>query len=136
MVEKLQDYPCSRIILIAPGWPNMPWFWDLVAMSSQIPLCLPNLVTQQFNQTLHRNLVKPEPTCLTPRATAIKEQGFSEAVATRIEAPKRGSTRSVCEVKWTVLTKWCFSKKVDFRTPPLKAIADFLLYLFQERKLQ
>ena len=30
--------------------------------------------------------VKPEPTCLTPRATAIKERGFSEAVAARNEA--------------------------------------------------
>ena len=42
-----------------PRVPNMPWFWDLVAMSSQIPLCLPNLpnlVSQPFNQTLHRNL--------------------------------------------------------------------------------
>ena len=59
VVEKLQDYPCNRIILIAPGWPNMPWFWDLVAMSGQIPLCLPsipNLVSQPFNQVLHRNL--------------------------------------------------------------------------------
>ena len=59
VVEKLQDYPCNRIILIAPGWPNMPWFWDLVAMSSQVPLCLPsipNLVSQPFNQILHRNL--------------------------------------------------------------------------------
>ena len=58
VVEKLQD-PCNRLILIAPGWPNMPWFWDLVAMSSQIPLCLPNipnLVSQPFNQILHRNL--------------------------------------------------------------------------------
>ena len=26
LVEKLQDYPCRRIILIAPVWPNMPWF--------------------------------------------------------------------------------------------------------------
>ena len=24
VVEKLQDYPCNRIILITPGWPNMP----------------------------------------------------------------------------------------------------------------
>ena len=56
VVEKLHDYPCNRLILIAPGWPNMPWFWDLVAMSSQIPLCLPNLVSQPFSQTLHRNL--------------------------------------------------------------------------------
>ena len=53
VVEKLQNSPCIRIILIAPGWPNMPWFWDLVAMSSQIPLSLsnlPNLLTQPFNQ--------------------------------------------------------------------------------------
>ena len=56
VVEKLQDYPCRRIILITPGWSNMPWFWDLVAMSSQIPLSLPNLLTQPFRQTPHRNL--------------------------------------------------------------------------------
>ena len=138
VVEKLQDYLCNRIILIAPGWPNMPWFWDLVAMSSQIPLCLPNLtdlVSQPFNQA--QELVKPEPTCLAPRATAIKEQGFSEAVAAQIEAPQRGSTRSVYEAKWTIFTKWCLSSNhVVFRAPPLKAIADFLLYLFQDGKLQ
>ena len=59
MVEKLQDYPCNRIILNAMGWSNMPWFWGLVAMFSQIPLCLPSLpslVAQPFNQNLHRNL--------------------------------------------------------------------------------
>ena len=33
-VVKLQDYPCGIIILIAPGWPNMPWFWDLVTIVS------------------------------------------------------------------------------------------------------
>ena len=79
---------------------------------------------------------KPEPTCLAPRATAIKEQGFSEAVAARIEAPQRRSTISVYEAKWTIFTKWCLSNQVDFRAPPLKAIADFLRYLFQDRKLQ
>ena len=42
-VEKLQDSPCKRIILIAPGWLNKPWFWDLVATSNQIPLSLPNM---------------------------------------------------------------------------------------------
>ena len=80
--------------------------------------------------------LKPESSCLAPRATAIKEQGFSEAVAARIEAPQRGSTRSVYEAKWTIFTKWCLSNQVDFRAPPIKAIADFLLYLFQDRKLQ
>ena len=59
VVEKLLDTPCKRLILLAPGWPNMPWFWDLVAMSSQVPLSLPqlpNLLTQPFNQIPHRNL--------------------------------------------------------------------------------
>ena len=32
--------------------------------------------------------VKPEYSCLAPRASAFKEQGFSEAVAARIEAPQ------------------------------------------------
>ena len=73
---------------------------------------------------------------MAPRATAIKEQGFSEAVAARIEAPQRGSTRSVYEAKWAILTKWCINHKVDFRSPPVKSVADFLLYLFQDRKLQ
>ena len=54
----------------------------------------------------------------------------------RIEAPQRGSTRFVYEAKWTIFTKWCLSNQVDFRAPPLKAIADFLLYLFQDKKLQ
>ena len=68
--------------------------------------------------------VKSEPTCLAPRTSAIKE-----AEAARIEAPQRGSTRSVYEAKWTIFTKWCLSNQVDFRAPPLKVIADFLLHL-------
>ena len=138
VVEKFRDSPCKRIILIAPGWPNMPWFWDLVAMSSQIPLSLPNLpnlLTQPFNQILHRNLTKSKSPCMAPRASAIKEQGFSEAVAARIE-PQRGSTRSVYEAKWTIFTKWCLSNQVAFRAPPVKSVADFLMYLSQDRKLQ
>ena len=74
--------------------------------------------------------------CMAPRASAIKERGFSEAVAARIEAPQRGSTRSVYETKWAIFTKWCLSNQVDFRAPPVKSVADFLMYLFQDRKLQ
>ena len=39
VVAKLKDYSCRRIILIAPGWPNMPWFRDVVAMSAR-SLCV------------------------------------------------------------------------------------------------
>ena len=59
VVEKLQDYPCNRIILIATRTQNQSMLGHPGAMSSQIPLCLPNipnLVSQPFNQVLHRNL--------------------------------------------------------------------------------
>ena len=79
---------------------------------------------------------RTEYSCLAPRASAIKDQGFSEAVAARIEAPQIVSTRSVYEAKWTIFTKWCLSNQVDFRAPSMKSIAVFLLYLFQDRKLQ
>ena len=74
--------------------------------------------------------------CLAPRATKIKEQGFSETVAARIDAPQRRSTRSVYEAKWSIFTKWCITNQVDFRSPPVKSVADFLMYLFEDKKLQ
>ena len=33
--------------------------------------------------------------------------------------------------KWAIITKWCLSNQVDFKTPPIKSVADFL-----NRKLQ
>ena len=108
-------------------------------MSSQIPLSLPtlpNLLNTALQSDPSQKSDKPKSLCMAPRATAIKEQGFSEAVAARIEAPQRVSTRSVYEVKWTIFTKWCITNQLDFRAPPVKSVADFLMYLFQDRKLQ
>ena len=74
--------------------------------------------------------------CLAPRASSIRRQRFSEEVAARIEAPQRRSTRAVYKSKWAIFVKWCESNQVDFRSPPLKQVANFLLYLFKERQLQ
>ena len=53
---EIKELLCRKIILISPGWPSTPWFWDLVAMSSQVPVCLLNLLTQPFSQISHKNL--------------------------------------------------------------------------------
>ena len=127
VVEKLQDYPCNRIILGSSG---------NVQSNPTVSAQHTKLSVSAFQPGPSQEPVQSEPTCLAPRASAIKEQGFSEAVAARIEAPQRGPTRSVYEAKWTIFTKWCLSNQVDFRAPPLKAVADFLLHLFQDRKLQ
>ena len=56
VVSKVMDQGCRRMVLIAPDWPNMAWFWDLVTLSVQIPFQLPllkDLVTQPVNGLLH-----------------------------------------------------------------------------------
>ena len=58
VIQKLTTYRC-RIVMIAPGWPGMSWFWDLVDLSTKLPLRLPlwvNLLTQPFSNRLHNNL--------------------------------------------------------------------------------
>ena len=77
-----------------------------------------------------------ESTCLAPRAAVIQRQGFSDEVAARIEAPQRHSTRAVYKSKWAIFVKWCDSIKVDFRSPSVNQIADFLLHFFKDRSLQ
>ena len=112
IVSKLRDQVCHRMILIAPGWTNMSWFWDLVDLSVQIPFSLPlarDLVTQPFNGLVHRNLQN-----LNLHAWLLEAlpSGFSEEVAARIEAPQRDSTRAVYKSKWAVFingvnrTRW------------------------------
>ena len=125
------DHHCPRVaqhnMVLGPSGNVQP---DPIALTSTAKL---------FDSTLQsdpsQESDKPKSPSMAPRATAIKEQGFSEAVATRIEAPQRGSTRSVYEAKWTIFTKWCISNQVDFRAPPVNSVADFLMYLFEERKL-
>ena len=47
-----------RAFVIAPGWPGMPWFWDLVQLSTDTPLQLPvstTLLKQSHNYVFHSN---------------------------------------------------------------------------------
>ena len=137
VVEKLLDSPCKRIILIAPGWPNalVLGLGDHVQSSPSQLAQLARSVDTAFQPDPSQKSDQPKSPYMAPRATAIKQQGFSKAVAAKIEAPQRSSTRSVYEAKWTIFTKWCITNQ-DFRSPPVKSVADFLLHLFEDKKLQ
>ena len=59
VIQKMNTYRC-RMILVAPGWPRMQWFWDLVNLSTKPPLQLPHwphLLKQLFSQKFHQNLM-------------------------------------------------------------------------------
>ena len=78
---------------------------------------------------------KSKSRCTAPGASAFEEQGFAEAVAARIEAPQRGSIRSVYEASGPFY-KVMYHSSGGLWAPPVKSVADFLMYLFQDRKLQ
>ena len=139
VVSKVMDQGCYRMMLIASGWPNMAWFLGSggSVYTNPFPASAPQGSgdsTCQWPPTQESHQSKP--TCMAPRASIIQEQGFADEVAARIEAPQRSSTRAVYKSKWTIFVKWCDSHKVDFRSPSVNQIADFLLYLFKDRKLQ
>ena len=57
VIKKIRQSSCL-IIVIAPGWPGMPWFWDLVQLSTEIPLQLPvsrTLLKQSHNCVFNSN---------------------------------------------------------------------------------
>ena len=58
VVQKMRSYACQMIV-VAPGWPGMSWFWDLIDLSTKPPLFLPHwewLLKQPFSQKFHQNL--------------------------------------------------------------------------------
>ena len=115
----------------------MTWFWDLVEMSSRIPLLLPhlpNLLTQPFNQAPRRSLtnLNLHAWLLEPQLSRIRVslrrwqqelrllKGDQPDPSMRQSGPFLQSGAS--QIRWT--------------SPPVKSVADFLMYLFEERKLQ
>ena len=132
VIQKIRQYHCL-IIIIAPGWPGMPWFWDLVQLSREIRLQLPvstTLLKQSHNYVFHSN-----PQHLNLHAWCLgvdSSKNKTVEVAERIAAPQRSSTRTIYKSKWAPFEKWCTENSVDFSTPSVKHISDFFMYLYQD----
>ena len=53
VIQKIKQCHCL-IIIIAPSWPGMPWFWDLVQVSTEIPVSM-TLLKQSYKYVFHNN---------------------------------------------------------------------------------
>ena len=134
VIRKIRQCHCL-IIVIAPGWPGMPWFWDLSAALNRDPTTAPsvNNTTQTVPQVcVPQQSATSQPPRLVSRNGQLQEQGFSVEVAERIAAPQRSSTRTIYKSKWALFEKWCRENSVDFSTPSVKQISDFFMYLYQD----
>ena len=67
---------------------------------------------------------------------AVRQRNFSRDVATFVANSRRASTRRVYDAKWDVFSAWCKSRKTNPASVTPSVVADFLLFLFQVKKLQ
>ena len=65
----------------------------------------------------------------------VESRGFSESVSNRIAVPQRQSTVKLYDYQWKCFCDWGEGRGVDPINPSVPNIAEFLLYLFEEKKL-
>ena len=65
---------------------------------------------------------------------SIRDKYFSKNVADFVSKSRRPSTQKVYDAKWIVYIRWCHRRKVNPVSAPLTVTADFLMYLFSEKK--
>ena len=133
LFQKIRQCHCL-IIVIVPGWPGMPWFWDPVQLLTEIPLQLPVSTTSPTVPQPHipQQSATSQPPHLVSRSGQLQEQGFSVKVTERIAAPQRSSSRTIQRSKWALFERWCRENSVDFSTPSIKQVSDFFMYLYQD----
>ena len=123
------------IIVIAPGWPGMPWFWDLVQLSTEIPLQLPvstTLLKQSHKYVFHNNpqQLNLHAWCLGADNSKNKASLWRWQIELLpLSGHQQGPSTSS---KWALFEKWCRENSVDFSTPSVKQISDFFMYLYQD----
>ena len=127
-------YP-GWFILIAPGWPTKPWFWDLVELSLDHPRQLPpirSLLKQPLNNQFHTH---PESLNLHVWFLGVQSSRTRASLQKwQIELLHlKDSTRAIYASKWAVFQRWCAHEQVDFRAPSIKDICNFMCFLFKEK---
>ena len=65
---------------------------------------------------------------------SIRDKKFSQNVADFVSRSRRASTQKVYDAKWTIFSNWSHTKKVNPISAPITVIADFLIFLFSEKK--
>ena len=133
-LSKIRQFICL-IIIIALGWPGMPWFWDLVQLSTKIPLQLlvsATLLKQSHNYVLHSKPLHLNLSTWCLRVDSSKNRAsLWRQRAERVAAPQRSTTVTIYKSRWPLFEKWCGENLVDFTTPSVKQVSDFLCTYFK-----
>ena len=138
VLKKLRSSSGVLLMLIAPYWPQRPWFPELLDLVVDGPVDTSSV--QRSSQTtplpsIPSGGVKAVASCLETIQRFAQSQGFSKHVAQQSALARRPSSRAGYQARWAVFRKWCHDKGHSVSRPSLQKIADFLFWLRRTRKL-
>ena len=128
VLAKIQVSHQTLLTLVAPYWPQRPWFVDLLQLSVAPPVTLPARPDLLFQP-------RSGPSCLETIQRFTRAAGFSSAVATQASLAHRPSSRSNYQLKWSFYRSWCRSQGHSVSRLSLSKVADFLWWLHSVRGL-
>ena len=106
--------------------------------------CLSSSLSSTLSKTINTSKRKDstskapstQPSCLGVIKQSVRDRKFSQNVADFVSKSRQTSTQKVYDAKWIIYTCWCHRRKVNLVSAPLTVIANFLIYLFSEKKYQ
>ena len=134
----MNTYRC-RMIVVAPGWPRMHWFWDLVNLSTKPPLQLPHwphLLKQPFSQKFHQNLMYLNLHVWHLDTTQNHLNHSLSRWQIELRHLKDPHLEDYMSQGGPYFELWCQQNKVVSTEPSISDIAEFLNHLFTVKNLK
>ena len=139
VIKKLRSSSGVLLTLIAPYWPQQPWFPDLLDLVVDGPVALPlsrDLLRQpHFLSSASSEGVRAVASCLETIQRFARAKGFSKHVAKQSALDCRSSSRAGYQARWSIYRQWCHEKGHSVSRPSLHKIADFVFWLRRSKKL-
>ena len=138
VLEKIRQHQC-RIVLIAPFWPQQQWFSELLLLLVSAPIRLPlipRLLTQSKGRFVHQNLPILDLHAWELSNNQSEIRNFHKTL--QILSPDQEEhlhKKSTMQNGPSSLIG-VIQKKVNPISAPITVIADFLIFLFSEKKCQ
>ena len=137
VLAKVRASQGLELTLIAPLWPQRPWFPELLELLILPPLPLPSrwdLLRQPHVRRLHQNLSVLRLHAWRLRRFA-RASGFSRSVARRLGQARRQSSVANYQSKWLTYRRWCTDKGHSVSQPSVSKVADYLVWLWEDQGL-
>ena len=137
MINKIRLSQC-KIVLIAPLWPDRPWFPELLSLLVSPPVLASNPKPSRSAKR-QDSASKPRPSSASRLGIvkqSLQDRQFSSDVAEHVSKARRESTVKVYDAKWQIFSRWADQRKIDPIQATPQIVADFLTFLFSVKKCQ